>query len=137
MPEDKLKSRKGRGSGDLPRISDAEWVVMKVVWERVTLTTNQVVDALHDQTDWKPKTIHTLLSRLVRKGALGFEKKGREYLFRPLVTAEECEYEATRSFLGRFFGGELAPFLARFVEKEKLKPDEIEELKRILDGKQP
>ena len=107
---------------------------MKALWESGPLTTNQVVSALDNQTHWKPKTIHTLLSRLVRKQALAFERKGREYLFRPLVSAEECEYEATRSFLGRFFDGELAPFLARFVEKEKLKPAEIEELKRILGG---
>jgi len=62
----------------LPQISDAEWVVMKAVWERAPLTTNQVVEALDDRAHWKPKTIHTLLSRLVRKGALEFERKGRE-----------------------------------------------------------
>jgi BlaI family penicillinase repressor len=118
----------------LPKISDAEWVVMRVLWQNGPLTTNEVVDALNG-TDWKPKTIHTLLSRLVRKGALEFERKGREYSFRPLVTAEECEHALARSFLGRFFGGEIAPFLARFVESEKLKPSEIEELKRILDRK--
>ena len=108
---------------------------MKVVWENAPLTTNQVVEALSDRSHWKPKTIHTLLSRLVRKQALRFERKGREYLFRPLVSVEDCEHEATRSFLGRFFGGELAPFLARFVENENLRAEDIEELKRILDGK--
>jgi BlaI family penicillinase repressor len=105
---------------------------MRTVWRKAPVTTNEVVDAL-DETHWRPKTIHTLLSRLVRKGALEFERKGREYSFRPLVTAEECEHALTRSFLSRFFGGEIAPFLARFVENEKLKPSEIEELKRILD----
>ena len=99
------------------------------------MTTNQVVDALDASTHWKPKTIHTLLSRLVRKGALTFERKGREYLFTPRVNAAECEREVAQSFLGRFFGGELAPFLARCVEQERLKPSEIEELKRILEGK--
>jgi BlaI family transcriptional regulator, penicillinase repressor len=135
MSEAKSKSRRAARARQLPQISDAEWVVMKVLWENAPLTTNQVVDALDNQTRWKPKTIHTLLRRLVRKQALAFERKGREYLFRPLVSAQECEQEATRSFLGRFFGGELAPFLARFVENEKLEPSDIEELKRILDGK--
>lgn len=96
------------------------------------MTTNQVVDAL-SETRWRPKTIHTLLKRLVGKGALEFQRKGREYSFWPLVSAEQCEHALTRSFLGRFFGGEIAPFLARFVETERLKPAEIEELKRILD----
>jgi len=135
MADGKSRSRKARSAPDLPQISDAEWVVMKAVWAKGPLTTNQVVEALHGLTDWKPKTIHTLLSRLVRKGALAFEKKGREYLFHPRVSAEECEHAVTRSFLDRFFGGDLAPFLARFVEKEKLRPEAIERLKRILDQK--
>jgi len=129
-----MGASKPRKSRPLPKISDAEWVVMKVLWARGSLTTGAVVEAL-DSSDWKPKTIHTLLGRLARKGALSFERKGREYLFRPLVSADECEHALTRSFLGRFFGGEIAPFLARFVERERLKPSEIEELKRILDRK--
>jgi len=130
-----LRARRTKARTALPQISDAEWVVMKAVWERAPLTTNQVVEALDDRAHWKPKTIHTLLSRLVRKGALEFERKGREYLFRPVVSAEECEHAASRSFLSRFFEGELAPFLARFVERERLTSGEIAELKSILDGK--
>jgi BlaI family penicillinase repressor len=118
----------------VPQISEAEWVVMRVLWANSPLTTNQVVGALDNQTDWKPKTIHTLLSRLVRKGALAFRRQGRLYEFRPLVTAEDCEHDLARSFLARFFDGELAPLLARFVEREKLSAPEVERLKRILEG---
>jgi BlaI family penicillinase repressor len=130
-----MTARKNKPIRALPKISDAEWLVMKILWERGPQTTNQVVAALAEQTPWKPKTIQTLLSRLAHKGALEFKKQGREYLFQPRVSAESCEHEAMRSFLGRFFAGELAPFLARFVEREKLTPAEIDELKRILDSK--
>jgi len=133
MAERKTSSKNSRRS--VPKISEAEWIVMRPLWAKAPMTTNQVVDALNDTTHWKPKTIHTLLSRLVRKGALEFERQGREYLFQPLVSAAECEHAATRSFLSRFFDGELAPFLARFLETEKLKPSEIEELKRLLERK--
>lgn len=121
---------------EVPPITEAEWQVMRAIWEHGPLTTNQVVAALEKKTHWKPKTIQTLLTRLARKGALGFEKQGREYLFRALVRAEDCEHAVSCSFLGRFFGGELAPFLSRFVERERLSADEIRELKRILDRKQ-
>jgi BlaI family penicillinase repressor len=117
----------------LPPISDAEWIVMRAIWERGPLTANQVVEALEKRTHWKPKTIQTLLSRLARKRALTFQKQGREYLFRPLVSAADCERAVTQSFLGRFFGGELAPFLSRFVEHQALSPEEVRELKRILE----
>ncbi len=117
----------------VPSIAAAEWVVMRVLWARAPQSTNEVVAALEDRADWKPKTIHTLLARLVHKKALRAEKRGREYVYSPAVRAEECEYEISRSFLGRFFDGELAPFLSRLVEREKLTRKEIEELKRILD----
>lgn len=137
-PEKKKTARKpSSASAKLPQISDAEWVVMKVVWQKGTATANQVVEVLEDQIHWKPKTIQTLLARLVQKKALDYDKTGREYLFRPLVEAQECMHAVSRSFLRRFFDGEVAPFLACFLEKEKLSSEEIEELKRILDAKKP
>ena len=118
----------------LPSITTAEWVIMRTLWAKAPLSTNEVVAALEDRTEWKPKTIHTLLARLVQKKALRTEKRGREYVYSPLVRAEECEYEISRSFLGRFFDGELAPFLSRLVARERLTKKEVEELKRILEG---
>ncbi len=117
-----------------PTISDAEWDVMKVLWQRAPQSTNEVVEQLLPSKTWKPKTIHTLLRRLVDKGALGVEKKGREFSYQPLVAESDCQMAETRSFLGRCFGGGVAPFLAAFVEREKLSAAEVEELKRILDG---
>ena len=132
MPAENKASRRGR---NLPRISEAELVVMKVVWEKAPVTANQVVNALENQRRWRPKTIHTLLSRLVRKRALAFDKKGREYHFRPLLEAAEYAHAVSRSFLSRFFDGQVAPFLACFLEREKLCKAEIEELRRIFNGK--
>ena len=132
MPAERKASGRGR---DLPQVSDAELVVMKVVWQKAPATANQVVEALEDQIHWKPKTIHTLLRRLAQKQALAFDKKGREHHFRPLVGAHEYAHAASRSFLRRFFDGEMAPFLACFLERERLTRGEIEELKRILEGK--
>ena len=129
------KNKSGKITSGMPQISDAEWVVMKVVWDQTPVTANQVVSALEHTTDWKPKTIHTLLTRLVGKGALDYDKKGREHHFRPLVEARDCLHAASRSFLGRLFDGEVAPFLACLLEKEKFTTAEIEELRRILDGK--
>lgn len=119
-----------------PPISDAELVVMKVVWRKPPVTANEVVGALEKQTHWKPKTVQTLLTRLVRKGALAFERRGREYLFRPLVAEEDFAHAASRSLLQRLFDGEIAPFLACFLEHEKLTREEIAELRRILEEKQ-
>ena len=117
----------------IPNISDAEWQVMKVIWEKGRATTNAVVDALTPQTPWKPKTIMTLLKRLVDKGALGFERKGRVYEYWPLVEEKACVREESRSFLERVFGGAVTPMLSHFLEQEKLSKKQIEELKSILE----
>jgi len=117
------------------RISDAEWTVMKVIWQLERATARQVVEALGVDAVWKPKTIHTLLSRLVQKGALATEKPGREYLFRPSVSEEDCRLAASRSFLTRVFDGKIAPFLACFLADQKLSRKEIEEIRSILNDK--
>jgi BlaI family penicillinase repressor len=131
-----IKRQRGRAQVS-PRISDAEWAVMKVLWQRNEATFRQVVEALANQAAWKPKTIHTLLSRLVQKGVLANEKSGREYVFKPLVSEQASRLAASRSFLAKVFDGEIAPFLACFLEREKLSRKEIEELKNILEDKTP
>jgi BlaI family transcriptional regulator, penicillinase repressor len=133
MSPEKRKAEKRRSRRKLPRISDAEWIVMKVIWEKGSATANQVVEALETEMHWKPKTIHTLLARLVQKTALEADKTEREYVFHPTLEAKECLHAASRSFLSRFFGGEVAPFLACFLEAERLSPEEIADLKRILE----
>ena len=120
---------------EMPRISDAEWTVMKVVWALKTATAKQVVEALAVETDWKLQTIQTLMSRLVQKGALAADKSSREHIFTPLVTEQECRQAVSRSFLARVFDGEIAPFLACLLERKKLTRKEIEELKSILNEK--
>jgi BlaI family penicillinase repressor len=129
--------RANRGRGKLPRISDAEWLVMKTLWNRAPLTTNQVVETLQPQTQWQPKTIHTLLRRLVNKGALIFSKQGREYLFQPVVQAQDCLRQASRTFLQRLFDGRAAAFLAYLLEEEDLSAEDIAELKRMLNDQRP
>lgn len=132
MPAPKPKSSQ-MAPPPTPCISDAEWHVMKEFWARGEATSADVIDALTQTHDWKPPTIQTLISRLVKKGALTFERQGREYLYRPAVTEADCVHEVSRSFLDRVFDGSLAPLLSCFVEREKLSAREIEELKRILD----
>ena len=118
-------------------ITDAELVVMKVVWDRAPVTASGVVAALVKTAAWKPKTIHTLLTRLVQKGAVTAEKQGRAQVFRPLIAAADFQHAASRSFLGRMFDGEIAPFLACFLDRAELSPEEIAELRRLLDGQKP
>jgi BlaI family transcriptional regulator, penicillinase repressor len=119
----------------LPKISESEWVVMKAIWFENPITANRIVEKLEDSTSWSPKTIKTLLNRLVQKGAVGFESKGRVYDYYPLIKESVFVKEESRSFLNRVFGGALNPMLATLVESEDLSEEDIKELKRILNKK--
>jgi BlaI family transcriptional regulator, penicillinase repressor len=120
-----------------PDISDAEWEVMRVLWQRSPLTASEVVDALANHREWTPATIKTLLNRLVGKGALGFETQGKRYLYHPKVGREECVRRESRSFLSRVFGTSPGPMLVQFVKEAQLTDAEIRELKQILKEKRP
>ena len=116
-----------------PRISETEWEVMKVVWAQGPCSAREVIEVLRRaDASWHPRTVKAFLNRLVRKKALGFSKEGRAYVYRPLVRREECVDAASESFLERVFGGSLKPMLAHFVERDKLSPEEIRELRRLL-----
>ncbi len=116
-----------------PKISEAEWEVMKVLWSKSPKTANEVIKVLSKKTSWKRETIRTLINRLVQKKAVGFEKKGRQYHYYPQVTEAECIREETKSFLKRVHGGSIEPMLTSFVEEEQLSPEKIARLRRILD----
>jgi BlaI family penicillinase repressor len=118
-------------------ISDAEWEVMRVLWAATgAVTANQVIEALAGRKDWNPRTVKTMLNRLTKKGALGFEARGKVYWYRPKVAREECVKSESRSFLARVFGGDGGAMLVHFVKHTKLSPQELGELKRILGGKE-
>ena len=115
-----------------PKVSDAEWQVMRVLWKKSPLTVKEVIDILSKKTTWKSETIRTLINRLTKKKALGFEKKGRRYYFYPLLSQEKCVRADAESFLARVGAAILKPILTTFIEKEKLSDKDIEELQRIL-----
>ena len=108
-----------------PAISDAEWDVMQVLWESSPLTANEVVDKVARRRGWNPRTVKTLLNRLVKKGALGFEQEGNRYRYFPLASRDACVRSESRSFLARVFGGAVGPMLAHFVSEAPLSPEEI------------
>ncbi len=119
----------------LPQISEAEYEVMKVVWNNAPISTNEVTDRLIQTTDWSPKTIQTYLKRLVQKGALTYEKNSRVFVYTPLVKKDEYLDQENSSFLKRFYDGNLASMLTNYLEKDTLSEKEIETLQDLLSAR--
>ena len=119
----------------LPKICESEWLVMQVLWSKSPLAANEVVAELDGKTKWKPKTVKTLIDRLINKGAVKFKKDGRRYMYHPAVNEDECIATERRSFVRRVYGGTTKPMLAAFLEDADLSAEDISELKQILEQK--
>jgi BlaI family penicillinase repressor len=120
---------------DAMKISEAEWVVCQVLWRRSPQTANEIIAKLADKTDWNPRTIKTLLNRLVKKNVLGFENHGREYHYFSRLGEEECVQAHTQSFVKRVFDGAAGAMLVSFLKNQQLSARDIAELKTILEKK--
>lgn len=119
---------------NIPQISEAELEVMKILWELKKATSSEIVEKLLKTSEWKPKTIHTLITRLVSKEAIIAEKlDGKSYIYLPKVSDEEYKSYANKSFLQRVYNGSLNLMISSFIKQQKLSKEDIEELKNILD----
>lgn len=113
------------------QISDAEAVVMEVLWQRAPLAAEEVIAALRAR-DWAEPTIKTWLNRLLAKGAIAAERDGRRYLYRPLLQREAWVARQSEQFIERVFEGRVAPLVAHFSERGQLSPQDIAELRRLI-----
>ncbi len=116
----------------LPQISEAEFEVMKIVWQYAPINTNEITDRLVKTTTWSPKTIQTLIKRLVTKGALAYEKESRVFVYTPLVGKDEYISQESNSFLHRFYNGNLSAMLSAYLDHDQLSETEIDTLRSLL-----
>ena len=122
----------------LPQISEAEFEIMKVVWKYAPINTNEITQRLTRTTTWSPKTIQTLIKRLVTKGALTYEKQSRVFVYTPLVKEQDYINQESHSFLKRFYGGNITAMLSAYIENGQLSEDELEKLRSLLsDSSKP
>jgi len=118
------------------QISDSEWDVMEPIWAAGSSTAADVIKQLHATHDWNHSTIRTLLARLVEKGALAYDVDGSRYIYRAVVSREQCVRQEARSFLEKAFGGDVTALVAHFVDEATLNRDQIEQLRQLLAQKE-
>ncbi len=120
---------------ELPKISEAEWEVMKLLWKNDSLTSEKIIASLSEDNDWSHQTIKTFITRLIKKGAIGYEKVGRIYNYYSLVSEDECIKSENEFFIKKVYNGALNMLFTKFLEEDNLSIDEIEELENILKDK--
>lgn len=109
---------------------------MRVLWRRSPLGAYDIVQELSNEESWHPNTVKTLLSRLLKKRALSAKKYKNLFLYEPRVTEEECVQVESQGLLDRLFGGSVRPLLVHFAKNKQLSREDLDELRRILEGKE-
>ncbi len=114
-------------------LSDAEWVLMKKLWETSPLTITQLTSALREETGWSKHTVISLLSRMEAKGAVAHEEGGRAKEYYPLLPKDDALRRETEHFLDRVYDGRVGLLMSAMVDSRALSREDITELSRILE----
>ncbi|GGA34966.1 BlaI/MecI/CopY family transcriptional regulator [Dyella nitratireducens] len=113
-------------------ISEAEAVIMEVLWGRSPRSAEEILAEVGEQQNWQEGTVKSLLNRLLTKKAVKAERDGRRYLYSPKLTREQYISQESKGLLDRLFEGRVAPLVAHFSEQRKLSKRDIAELRTLL-----
>ncbi len=113
-------------------LSDGEWKLMNLLWQKSPRTIAQLVQALEEETGWKKNTVFVMLSRLEEKGAVRFEEGSRSRQYYPVILREDAAARETESFLARVYGGSLQMMVSSMAGQKALSRQDIDELYEIL-----
>jgi predicted transcriptional regulator len=119
------------------RISEAEHQVMEVLWAESPLGAAEVADRIGPARGWSARTVKTMLSRLLAKGAIAHEEDGRRYLYRPAVSRDSFVARESGRLLDRMFGGRITPLVAHLAEQNRLTLADIAEIEALLKALKP
>ena len=119
----------------LPQISESEFEVMKIIWKYAPISTNEITEKLLQTTSWSPKTIQTLIKRLVNKGAVTYEKQSRMFVYTPEIKENEYIGQESNSFLKRYYNGDITAMVSAYIENDRLSESELDTLRSLLSQK--
>ena len=116
-------------------IAASEWIIMKELWRESPLTSREIIDRIDNKSEWNAKTVHTLISRLCKKGAVRAEKKDGTpfYNYYASISEKDCAKQEARSFIDRMFSGSVKNFMSAFVQDGNISKEEIKELRQMLE----
>lgn len=122
----------------LQKLSDAEYDIMKIVWENPKKTTlfSYITDELAGQgKPCQKNTLIVLLSRLVSKGYLSATKIGRHNEYIPLISETAYQTVQTQHFIDKVYEGSVKGLVTNLITGDLLTEEEYKELKKLLEGR--
>lgn len=114
-------------------LTEAEWKVMKAVWQRIPASTRDVLEVTEPETSWAYSTVKTILDRLVEKGALKSRLRANTLLYEPVLSREQARRSAIRSLAEKAFDGAIGPLMQFMLAEEELTDRDRRALLRLLE----
>ncbi len=115
------------------QITAAESQIMDALWRAGgTMTFDEILDAVAEPQDWGRATVKTLVNRLLHKKAIASERGAEGHRYRALVDRADYVQAESQSLLDRLFEGQLTPLISHFAQYRKLKPEEVQRLKKLI-----
>jgi BlaI family penicillinase repressor len=115
-----------------PTLTDQELEIMKVVWDRETVTVRDVYEELLEKRKVAYTTVMTMMNILEQKGHLVKTQEDRAYLYRSTKPRNQVIRGMVREFVNRVFNGSAEPLLLHLVEDRKLSEKDIEEMRTLI-----
>ncbi len=113
-------------------LTEAEWEIIQVVWEREPCAAPTVQEALQARKKWTYSTVKTLMDRMVAKGLLTTERIRNLILYRSAVTQKQARKGEVAKTLTRAFGGAFTPMMQFMLESHSLSDTELAELESMI-----
>lgn len=116
------------------QLSEAEWRVMNVVWERHPVTVRDVLETLQGETGWAYSTVKTLLARLAGKRAVRVRKRANASVYEPRLSRDEARRSAVRTLLDRAFDGASGSLVHHLLDHHELSRKERAKIAALVAG---
>ena len=117
-------------------LTDAQWAIIKVVWENEPCAAGTVQEKLAQEKGWAYSTVKTTMDRMVKKGLLKITKIRNLQLFSSCISRDQaCKSEFHR-MLKRAFDGALNPMLQFLMGNEQLSDKDLADLRKMVESKE-
>lgn len=114
-------------------LTEAEWKIMEFLWDNESLTTMEIIREMEETFGWAKSTVITVLNRMDNKGSIRHEMENKSKRYFPCVARSEAKLEEAKSFLNRFYNGNLGLMIKSFIKEESLSPEELDEIQKIIN----
>jgi BlaI family penicillinase repressor len=131
------KPTAGRRKKSVAELTEAEWEIMRVVWDKEPCAAGTVQETLAATRDWCYATVKLTMDRMAAKGFLEINKIRNLQLFRSCISEVEARRGELRKMLNRAFGGALTPMLKFLIQHEGLSQEEAAELREFVKRAKP